>query len=183
MQLASEKALAFVSVALGLFLLVPTSNGDDGCRYMKSRRGLSGYENGGPYILDHFHLTKGRTGLREFLWKHWHGHMKGVAEANVGTVDRGIVRVLYIIQPDTTGRWGVDVELDRPMDPPCVTFRADSLVRLPILNPSDDISQTEGLWPPGRLPKSHLADSAVVNSTTYRIVLVRNSEVSTSDVI
>ncbi len=67
---------------------------------MKSRSGLSGYENGGPYILDHFRLTKGRTDLREFLWTHWHDLKKGVAEARVGTVDRGTVRVLYLIQSD-----------------------------------------------------------------------------------
>src|SRR5229473_180852 len=106
-----------------------------GCRYMKSRSGLSGYENGGPYILDHFRLTKGRTDLREFLWTHWHDLKKGVAEARVGTVDRGTVRVLYLIQSDSTGQWGIDVELDRPMDPPCVAFHADSLVRVPIAKP------------------------------------------------
>jgi hypothetical protein len=78
-------------------MLVPASNGNDACRYIKSRNGLSGYESGGPYTLDHFRLTKGRTDLREFLWKHWHDHIKGVAEAKVGTVDRGTVRVLYLI--------------------------------------------------------------------------------------
>ena len=31
-----------------------------------------GYEAGGPYELDHFKLTKGRTELRAFLWSHWH---------------------------------------------------------------------------------------------------------------
>jgi hypothetical protein len=145
-------------------MLVPASNGDDGCRYIKSHSGLSGYENGGPYALDHFRLTTGRTDLREFLWKHWHDHIKGVAEAKVGTVDRGTVTELYIIQPDAQGRWGIDVELDRPMDPPCVTFHADSIVRLPILDPKDDISQTIGLRPSGEIPKKRLADSKVANS-------------------
>jgi len=120
-----------------------------GCRYMKSRIDLTGYENGGPYILDHFRLTKGRTDLREFLWTHWHDHKKGVAEARAGTVDRGTVKVLYLIQPDARGQWGIDVELDRPMDPPCVAFHADSLVRTPIAKPNEDYpSQTLGLWPP-----------------------------------
>jgi hypothetical protein len=69
------------------------------CRYVKSLSGLSGYDRGGPYTTDHFRLTKGRTDLREFLWTHWHEHKKGVAEERGGTVDRGTVKVLYIVQP------------------------------------------------------------------------------------
>lgn len=132
-------------------MLTPTSNGDDACRYIKSRKVLSGYESGGPYTLDHFRLTKGRTDLREFLWRHWHDHIKAVAEAKVGTIDRGTVKLLYVIQPEGQGLWGIDVELDRPMDPPCVALRADSLVRLPIHKPDEDYpSQTVGLWLPGK---------------------------------
>jgi len=117
-----------------------------GCRYTKSRSDLAGYENGGPYILDHFRLTKGRTDLREFLWTHWHDHKKGVAEAKAGTADRGTVKILYMIQPDAKGYWGIDVEIDRPLDPPCVTFHADSLVLVPIAKPDEDYaSQTLGL--------------------------------------
>jgi hypothetical protein len=86
------------------------------CRHMKSRHGLVGYGKGGPYSLEHFRLAKGRTDLREFLWKHWHSKIKGIAEASVGTVDRGTVQVLYLIQPDAQGHWGIDVEMDRPMD-------------------------------------------------------------------
>jgi len=66
-------------------MLVPAGNGNDACRYIKSREGLSGYETGGPYTLVHLRLTTGRTDLREFLWKHWLEHKRGVAEANVGT--------------------------------------------------------------------------------------------------
>jgi hypothetical protein len=73
------------------------------CRHMKSRHDLAGYEKGGPYSLEHFRLTKGRTDLREFLWKHWHSKTKGIAEASTGTVDSGTVRVLYLIQPDPQG--------------------------------------------------------------------------------
>lgn len=165
-------------------MLVPASNGDDGCRYMKSRKGLSGYESGGPYTLDHFRLTTGRTDLREFLWKHWHEHKKGVAEVRVGTVDRGTVKVLYLVRPDVHGVWGIDVELDRPMDPPCVTFHADSLVRVPIANPKEDYpSQTIGLWPPDEIPPKRLADSDVVDSKLYRVVLVRNNKPVSSDAI
>ena len=102
------KPLAFLTAAAGVLMLVLTSNGDDGCRYIKSRMSLTGYESGGPYTLDHFRLTKGRTDLREFLWKHWHNHERGIAEAEARTVDRGTVRVLYIIQPDLQGRWGID---------------------------------------------------------------------------
>jgi hypothetical protein len=147
------------------------------CRYMKSRIGLSGYESGGPYTLAPFRLTKGRAELRVFLWKHWHSKMKGVAKANVQTVDRGTVKELYLIQPDAQGHWGIDLEMDRPIDPPCVTFHADSLVRLPIDNWSGDaISQTEGLWPPDIIPAKRLADSDVVDPKLYRIVLVRNDK-------
>src|SRR5437868_7954234 len=158
------KSLLLLAATIGALMLVPASNGDDACRYIKSRTGLSGYESGGPYTLDHFRLTNGRTDLREFLWRHWHEHRKGVAEAKVGTVDRGIVKVLYLIQPDVQGLWGVDVELDRPMDPPCLTFHADSLVRLPIANPKEDYpSQTVSLWPADEIPPNRVADSAAVD--------------------
>jgi len=155
-----------------------------GCRYIHSRSSLAGYESGGPYRLDHFSLTRGRTDLREFLWMHWHAHKKGVAEARVGTVDRGTVKVLYLVQPDVQGYWGIDVELDRSMDPPCVSFRADSLVRLPIQNPEEEYpSQTIGLWPPDKIPSKRLADSEVVDPKLYRLVLIRNNKPVSSDAI
>jgi hypothetical protein len=148
-----------------------------GCRYMKSRSGLSGYENGGPYTLEHFRLTKGRIDLRQFLWTHWHDRKRGVAEARVGTVDRGTLRVLYLIQPDVQGNWGIDVELDRPMDAPCIAFRADSLVRVPIAKPDEDYpSQTLGLWPPDKLPQSVLSDSEVKDAKLFRVILVRENK-------
>jgi len=144
---------------------------------MKSRDSLAGYERGGLYSLEHFRLTKGRTDLREFLWKHWHGKIKGIAEASAGTVDRGRVQVLYLIQPDAQGHWGINVEMDRPMDPPCVAFHTDSLVRVPIQNPNEDYpSQTIGLWPPGELPLKRLADSDVIDAKLYRVVLVLNNK-------
>jgi len=156
-------------------------DGDEGCLYMESRKGLSGYESGGPFYLDHFRLTKGRTDLREFLWMHWHQHIRGIAEVSAGTVDRGIVKGLYIIQPDAQGRWGIDVELDRPMDPPCVSFHADSIVRVPIRNPEEDYpSQTLGIWPAGEKLSNRLADSVVVDSKLYGVVLVRENEALTN---
>jgi hypothetical protein len=148
---------------------------------MESRKGLSGYESGGPFYLDHFRLTKGRTDLREFLWMHWRQHIRGIAEVSAGTVDRGIVKGLYIIQPDAQGRWGIDVELDRPMDPPCVSFHADSIVRVPIRNPEEDYpSQTLGIWPAGEKLSNRLADSVVVDSKLYGVVLVRENEALTN---
>lgn len=161
---------------LGILSFSSASISDDACRYMKSREGLSAYESAGPYSLDHFRVTRGRTDLREFLWKHWHEHIKGVAEAKVQTVDRGIVTVLYLVQPDAQGRWGIDVELDRPMDQPCVAFHADSLVRLPVLEPDNDIEQTRGLWPPNEIPKGRLADSKIAKPRTYRVLLVSNNK-------
>lgn len=102
----------------------------------------------------------------------------------MGTVDRGTVKELYLIQPDAQGRWGIDVELDRPMDPPCVTFHADSLVRLPIHDPKEDYpSQTIGLWPPDKIPLKRLADSKVVDPKLYRVLLVRNNKPASSDLI
>lgn len=165
-------------------MLVSASNADDTCRYMKSRSGLAGYETGGPYTLDHFRLTKGRTDLRVFLWKHWHDHKKGVAEVKVGTVDAGTVKELYLIQPDAQGKWGIDVEMDRPMAPPCITFHADSLVRLSIKNPSEDYpSQTLGFWPPDKIPDNRLADSEVKDPRSYKIVLVLNNKPVSNDTI
>ena len=177
-------AAAYLTASLGLLLLAPARHGDGACRYMKSHGGLSGYETGGPYKLDPLRLTKGRTELREFLWKHWREHKKGVAEALEMTIDAGTFKVLYLIQSDAQGSWGIDVELDRPLSPPCITLHADSLVRLPI----DDatlgyLSQTGGLWPPGEIPKGRLADSEVIDSKSYRIVLVVKNKPVGSDII
>ena len=178
------RASALLVAFLGLLLLAPARGSDGGCRYMKSRSGLSGYETGGPYTLDHFRLTKGRTDLREFLWMHWHDHKKGIAEAEVTTVDRGTVKELYLIQPDAQGNWGIDVEMDRPTAPPCITFHADSLVRLLIKNPSEDYpSQTLGFWPLDKIPNNRLADSEVKDPKLYKIVLVLNHKPVTNDTI
>jgi hypothetical protein len=115
--------------------------------------------------------------LRAFLWAHWHGQRKGVAKARVGTVDRGTVAVLYIIHPDAKGIWGIDVELDRPMDPPCVTFHTDSLVRVPIAKPDEDYpSQTIGPWPPDKIPQTHLTDSEVKDANLYRLILIKEDK-------
>jgi hypothetical protein len=171
------KPLALLIAAVGVLTLVPVSKGDEVCRYIKSRNSLSGYESGGPYTLDHFRLTTGRTGLREFLWTHWHEHRKGVAEAKIGTVDRGIVTVLYLVQPDAKGLWGIDVEIDRPMDPPCMVFHADSLARIPIAKPDEDYpSQTLGVPASARIPQVRLADSEVKDAKLYRLALVKDSK-------
>jgi hypothetical protein len=176
-QLLSVKPLALLAAVVGIFVLVPTGNSDDACRYIKSRNNLSGYESGGPFTLDHFRLTKGRTNLREFLWNHWHEHKRGIAESKAGTVDRGIVTALYIVQPDAEGVWGIDLEIDRPMDPPCATFHADSVVRVTIAKPKKDYPfQTLGFWPPDEIPSNRLADSEVVDSKLYRVVLVKNKK-------
>ena len=178
------KRLVTIAAAVGFLIFAPAGSGDDSCRYMKSRDGLSGFESGGPYALEHFRLTKGRTDLREFLWNHWHGHVKGIAEARVETVDRGTAKVLYLIQPDAQGHWGIDVELDRPIDPPCITFHADSIVRLPIRARGEgDPSQTVGLWPPDKIPSKRLPDSKVKDSKSYQVILVRNNKPATSDTI
>jgi hypothetical protein len=171
------KPLALLIAAVGVLTLVPVSKCDEACRYIKSRNSLSGYESGGPYTLDHFRLTTGRTGLREFLWTHWHEHRKGVADAKIGTVDRGIVTVLYLVQPDAKGLWGIDVEIDRPMDPPCVAFHADSLVRIPVAKPDEDYpSQTLGVPPSARIPQVRLADSEKKDAKLYRLVLVKDTK-------
>ncbi len=165
--------------ALSILIFAPSfqAHSQTSCRYVKSLSGLSGYDRGGPYTTDHFRLTKGRTDLREFLWTHWHEHKKGVAEERGGTVDRGTVKVLYIVQPDAKGQWGIDVELDRPMDPPCVAFHADSLVRVPIAKPDEDYpSQTLGLWPPDKIPQTRLADSEVKDAKLYRLILVKENK-------
>lgn len=191
-RIAALSVLALVAAGLAPILLRPDTfrslpapnvpitveaQSQSTCRYMKSRSGLSEYDKGGPYSLDHFRLTKGRTDLREFLWAHWHEHKKGVAENRAGTVDRGTVKVLYIVQPDAKGHWGIDVELDRPMDPPCVAFHADSLVRVPIAKPDEDYpSQTLGLWPPDKIPQKRLADSEVKDAKLYRLILVKENK-------
>ena len=160
--------------------LASIATADEPCRYMKSRSGLSGYEIGGPYKLEHFQLTKGRRDLREFLWNHWHSHIKGVAEARVQTVDAGIVTALYVIQPDANGRWSIDVELGRPVQsPPCSAFHADSLVRIKILKPDEDYpSQTLGpYWRDGTVPKNaRLLDTAIKGGRYYTVILIANEK-------
>ena len=146
---------------------------------MKLRNGLAGYEKGGPYKLEHFQLTKGRTDLREFLWTHWRNHIKGVAQAKLGTVDAGTVTVLYVVQPDSQGQWGIDLELGRPLQPPpCSAFHVDSLVRFPIPEPDEDYpSQTLGPYlSHGKLPETRLADSEVKNSKYWKLILVKTGK-------
>lgn len=172
--------LALCLFVFGMSVLTPPADAGGSCRYMKSRSGLAEYEAGGPFLTDHFRLTKGRTDLRDFLWRHWHEHKLGVAEEKGGTVDRGTVTVLYIVHPDKKGNWGIDMEMDRPLDPPCVAFHADSLVRLPIKNPDEDYpSQTLGLWPPDKVPDRHLDDSIVEDPKLYRVLLVRDNKPAT----
>ena len=89
---------------LALFISPWIASAQDPCRYMKSRAALVGYQTGGPYKLEHFQLTKARTDLSEFLWTLWHNHIKGVAEAKVGTIDAGTVTALYVVQPDSQGQ-------------------------------------------------------------------------------
>lgn len=164
-------------IAFLTFALILAASAEVPCRYLKSRSALAGYEIGGPYKLDHFKLTKGRTDLRDFLWTHWHKHIKGVAEAKVGTVDAGTVTVLYVVQPDMQGHWGIDVELDRPMRPPCSTFHADSLVRVPIDKPDDDNHQTLLYIPDGVVPpEARLPDSSSKDAKYYKLVLMTNDE-------
>ena len=143
---------------------------------MKSRGVLTGYDTGGPYKLEHFKLTKGRTDLRAFLWKHWHNHIKGVAKARVGTIDAGTITALYVVQPDSRGQWGIDVELGRPVQPPpCSAFHADALVRVPILKPEEDYpSQTLGpYWPDRTVPeKARTPDSEVKGAKYYTVILM-----------
>jgi hypothetical protein len=89
------------------------------------------------------------------------------------------VKVLYVVQPDAQGRWGIEVEFDRPTDPPCSSFHADSLVRVRIANPDQDYpSQTLGIWPEVDIRANRLADSDVVNPKLYRVVLLRNGKIA-----
>ncbi len=178
------RTFAVVQVSLVVVAFVMASNAEDACPFLKSRGALTAYEAGGPYKLEHFKMTKDRKDLREFLWNHWHNHVKGVVEAKLGTVDAGTVTLLYIVEPDAQGLWGINVELDRPKHPPCITFHADSLVRIPIRNPDEDYpSQTLTLYlPNGRLPSTRLEDSETKDARYYRLVLVTNGK-ATGDTI
>lgn len=170
---------AFPTALLCVLTFALGASAQEPCRYLKSRSGLVGYETGGPYKLEHFQLTRGRRELRDFLWNHWHNHIRGVAEAKVGTVDAGTVTALYVVQPDSRGEWGIDVELGRPLQPPpCSAFHADSLVRYPIRKPDEDYpSQTLGPYlPDGKLPQTRLADSEAKDPKFYKLILVKNSK-------
>jgi hypothetical protein len=174
------KITHLVSASLVVLTLALPGKADDSCHYSKSRSELPGYESGGPYKLEHFKMTKGRRDLREFLWNHWHGHTKGIAEARVETIDAGTVTALYVVQSDAKGQWGVDVEVHRPVQPPlCSTFHADSVVRITIGKPDEDYpTQTLGpYFTDGKIPeKARLADSEVRDAKYFWIVLVTNDK-------
>ena len=180
------RSRAFTIAPLMLLTLLLALSAEEPCRYLNSRNALAGYETGGPYKLEHFALTKGRTDLRDFLWRHWHDHVKGVAEARVGTVDAGTVTVLYIIQPDAKGVWRVDIELGRPMQPPpCSAFHADSVVRVPIRKPDEDYpSQTLGpYWPDRTVPKGVRMREDEVKDAKYFTVILMADEKAIGDTI
>jgi hypothetical protein len=70
------------------------------------------------------------------------------------------------------------VEIDRPMDPPCMVFHADSLVRIPIAKPDEDYpSQTTWVPPSAWTPKARLADSEKMDAKLYRLGLVKDTKV------
>jgi hypothetical protein len=169
------------SVLFGVFVVACSArlSVENHCVLINDRSALVGYDSGGPYTLDHFKLTTGRTDLREFLWQHWRGRVKGVAEAKVGTIDTGTVTALYIIRPDAKGNWGIDVEIDRPLQPPCTAFHADSLVRLLIAKPDEDYpSQTLGYWPADKLPKQLVPDADPMGPKFYKVQLLENGKPS-----
>jgi hypothetical protein len=171
--------IAHSVIATLIFLsLTSVANADDACHYMNKRSALTGYDTGGPYKLDHFKMTNDRQDVREFLWNHWHGHKKGIAEARVGTIDSRTVTTLYVVQPDAMGQWRIDIELYRPIQsPPCSAFRADAVVRVPIRKPDDDNSQTLLYIPDGVLPsKARLPDSTTMGKKYYKIVLMANDK-------
>jgi len=174
------RSSAFAIAVLILITPVLTATAEEPCRYLNSRNALAGYETGGPYKLEHFTLTKGRTDLRDFLWRHWHNHIKGVAEAKIGTVDAGTVTALYMIQPDAKGVWAIDVELGRPVQPPpCSAFHADSLVRVPIRKPEEDYpSQTLGpYWPDRTVPtKFRMHDDEVKDAKYFTVILMADEK-------
>jgi len=177
---------SFLVVLVVTLMFAVAASAQATCDHLKSRSDLVGYKTGGPYKLEHFQLTNGRIDLRDFLWQHWHRHIKAIAEARVGTVDRGVVTALYIVQPNSQGLWGIDVEIGRHLKPPldCATFHADSLVRFPIRKPDEDYpSQTLGPYlPDGSLPKNLLADSDGRGPKYYKVILVVNGK-STGDSI
>lgn len=164
------RTFAILTIGMSLFGIGAAAQE---CRHIGNPSDLKGYEAGPTYTLRHFKFTNDRAELRKFLWEHWRNHRKGLVTANVETVDRGTVKVLYIVQPDPTGAWGVDVELDRPLDPPCITFRVDLLTRLPLeKNAPDYPDQTLGFWPPPKLPARRVPDSENRGPKLYRLALV-----------
>lgn len=93
------------------------------------------------------------------------------------------MKVLYIVQLDAKAQWGIDVEIDRPMDPPCVAFHADSLVRVSVGKPDEDYpSQTLDRWPPDKIPQTRLADSEVKDPKLYRVILVKENKPVTDEI-
>jgi hypothetical protein len=98
---------------------------------------------------------------------------RGSKSRNSGS---GVVTILYVIQPVAKGRWVIDEEMDRPSDPHCTAFQVDSLVRLPIADPADDLGQTIGLSDLEEIPSNRIADSDEKNSRFYRLLLVKNGK-------
>lgn len=169
------RAAVFISAFILFFSA--NSGAQSACRYIGTKTTLPKYEVGGPFVLDHFQLNKDRTDLREFLWKHWHDHVAGIADTKERNLDAGMPRELFIVQPDARGVWGVDIELKLPEIPQCVSFHADSLVRVPISQPDNDTYQTLGPNSDETLPNSRVPDAATLAGKFYWVILLANSSV------
>jgi hypothetical protein len=172
-----------VIALLVLLSLAVVANAAEDCPYLNAGGRLPGYDTGGPYKPDYFKMDRDRTNLREFLWTHWKGHTKGIARVRVSTVDEGAITELYVVQPDTKGRWGIDVERDNPYSwnlqakpyPPCWDWHVDSLVRISIGNPRQ---ASDPDFPDGKIPeKMRLADSDVREAKDYLVVLLINEDI------
>jgi hypothetical protein len=82
------------------------------------QRELNGYEIAGPYILAHETATLEdilvmRASARDFLWRHWRGHRRGVLTTVSFTTEGLPIRTTDFVEPDEHGKWKIVSETQR----------------------------------------------------------------------
>jgi hypothetical protein len=78
-------------------------------------RDLRMYERAGPYVFstkananeDGFLMA---ASVRDFLWRHWHDHRRGLLLTITFTIEGLPNRTSYFVEPDGYGKWQIATE-------------------------------------------------------------------------
>ena len=117
------KRAPLIALVLGLIPMTVAAGGDETCRYLKMRKPISGYEYGGPFLLITFVLRQA-----ELISDNSYGDIgmaksKALLKSGQGPSIAGPSECCTSCSPTRKDTGGFDIELDRPMDPPCISSR------------------------------------------------------------